>query len=197
MLKRVVMVGLLLMAASAWADSFSPPSMTGFTQIDSTSGSFDFTNTITGATDQGNYIEWVFQNQTTGTLDFVYQLDVTAGAVEHMTGSVYNCGLVTGMGTLFGASSDIAPSGENCNPISQTADFAFGSNMVAGATSQYLQVATSATAYGKGAIEFQDGANGYVQGFAPTVAAPEPASLGMLGAGLVGIVGMRRRRRHC
>ena len=130
MIKPTVLIGVLLMAAAAWADSFTAPSITGFNQINDTSQqSFNFQNPITKVTDSGNYEEWVFQSNTTGTLDFVYQFSVSQGAVEQMTGAVYDCSVVTGL-TSFGSGG--SPSGGNCNSASQTADFQFGNTHGAG-----------------------------------------------------------------
>jgi len=61
-----------------------------------------------------------------------------------------------------------------------------------GQTSSVMWIQTNAPQYTVGALSFIDGDVAHIQGYAPAV--PEPLSLSLLGSGLFGLIGLRRKQ---
>ncbi len=68
------------------------------------------------------------------------------------------------------------------------------SGVVAGQTTDTLEIQTNAVNFMSGTVSVQDGSSGFNTGFAPT-AVPEPAYMGLVGAGLlvIGSFGSKKR----
>jgi hypothetical protein len=148
----------------------------------------------------GWYSEEVYLNPLTNGLDFYYQVHnnaASADAIEHI--SVYDF-KVFSTNVWFIGGGLTPPSYASRGATGDSIDFWYGlfgagPLLNPGQTSDWLLVQTNATIVDGGGMSLIDSGSTNVFTYGPT-AIPEPATLIMLGSGLVGLAGYVRRRRH-
>lgn len=176
------------------------------------------TDSVTGLNAQGNVLysgtlrSAVYRN-VLGTLDFYYQFYNSTSSPDSISRITMNsfAGFTTNIGYTnqnFDGSgnSDVNFRGSSYNqaPLigervsSSTVGFNFGAGSYSpkinpGETSSILVIRTNATNFGIGSTSIINGAVANVATFAPT-AIPEPGTYALLGAGLIALGLMRRKR---
>jgi len=138
-----------------------------------------------------------------GTLDFMYQLTVTSGSdtigritMSSFAGFMTNVGYSTDVFGPFVAGTRIPDTAD------RTSDSVIGFNynvpagdvILNGQTTEVLIISTNAKNWIAGTASPHDGSGAIVPAFEPGTV-PEPATMALLGGGLLALAGIRRYRR--
>ena len=142
-----------------------------------------------------------------GTLDFYYQVvnsSTSATALARMTANTFtgfttNSAFIANGHTLGGTSfvdGTVMP--VTSDSTGAVIGFSFypviTDEIQPGQESNVLIISTNAKSYSNGNAAIIDGGSTFVNAFQPT-GVPEPATLGLLGLGLIGVASLRRRIR--
>jgi hypothetical protein len=159
-----------------------------------------YSGTITEATFTADYTQLVYADPNNtfcaGCLDFVYQFTNNGPDVLERF-SMYNF-------VDFRVDAGYDPNSGLHAPltVNRTTDgtvigfnYNGADNVLPGETTPLLVIETDAITYVDGFVSAQDGNAGFGFAYAPGAAVPEPASLGLLGTGLVAVGGFLRRFR--
>jgi hypothetical protein len=148
---------------------------------------------FTGTIDSQAYLD-----TNTGYIDFFYQITNTGGGagdsivratMTDFTGYTTAVNYVTSSGSVAPSTIDRSSSGDTVG-----FNFSIPSTLDPSSTTYLLEVDTNATSYQLGTANLHDGGIATMTAFAP---APEPGSLGLLGAALsgLGMLQFKLRRR--
>jgi hypothetical protein len=162
----------------------------------------------TAGTTSGSLVSAVYRNSS-GTLDFYYQVNNNANsatAIARETDDSF-VGFLTYLGFRVDGSALAGPlfvdgtvspvTGDRNGLPGTTVGFSFnppdGAKILPGLHSNVLVISTNAVNFAAGNASVIDGGTQTVASFQPTAATPEPASIALLGLGLLAIGGIGRK----
>ncbi len=155
--------------------------------------------TLTAPTFTGTYTAAVYRDMSNvfgpGNLDFLYTFTHVSGdSVERITvGNFNGFGVQAGVLT-FNSAGTILPEGVSFAKNGAVGFYFNGDPIGDGSTSQGLLVETNAMDYMPGTFSAQDNTTANAIGYQPVASTPEPTSLALFGTGLLGVVGVARRK---
>ena len=168
-----------------------------------------FTYSTTAGTNTGTIESAVYQDAD-GGLDFYYQLTNDASsstALARLTANSF-LGFSTSLATILNGSTltgttfidgTFVPASGDSNAIGSVIGFSFSPPLVTneispGSSSVVMIISTNATQYTLGNASVIDGGTDTVRAFQPlNSSVPEPTTFALLGLGLLGFAGLRRR----